>query len=67
MVKNPPCSVGSIGLIPGQGTWIPHATEQLSPCTTTETCPMQPKKLILRKSVIVRNYILKEYLVDIVF
>ena len=67
MVKNLPCNVGSMGLIPGQGTWIPHATEQLSPRATIETCPMQPNKWILRKSVIARDYILKEYLVDTVF
>ena len=35
MVKNPPYSAGDAGLIPGQGTKIPHAAGQLSPCTTT--------------------------------
>ena len=30
MVKNLPCSTGHTGLIPGQGTRIPHAAEQLS-------------------------------------
>ena len=30
MVKNPPCSTGHTGLIPGQGARIPHAAEQLS-------------------------------------
>ena len=33
VVKNPPCSAGDMGLIPGQGTKIPHAMERLSPCT----------------------------------
>ena len=32
VVKNPPCNAGDTGLIPGQETKIPHATEQLSPC-----------------------------------
>ena len=32
---NPPCSVGTVGLIPGQETKILHAVEQLSLCTAT--------------------------------
>ena len=35
VVKNPPSSAGDPGLIPGQGTRIPHAAGQLSPRTTT--------------------------------
>ena len=35
MVENLPCSAGDTGLIPGWGTKIPRAEEQLSPCTTT--------------------------------
>ena len=35
MIKNPPCRSGDMGSIPGQGTKIPHASEQLSPHTTT--------------------------------
>ena len=32
-----PCNAGGMGLIPGQGTMIPHAAEQLSPqATATE-------------------------------
>ena len=34
MIKNMPCNKGDVGLIPGQGTKIPHAVEQLSPRTT---------------------------------
>ena len=30
MVKNPPYNAGDAGLIPGQGTKIPHAAGQLS-------------------------------------
>ena len=30
VVKNLPCNAGDVGLIPGQGTEIPYATEQLS-------------------------------------
>ena len=35
MVKNLPSNAGDAGLIPGRGTKIPHATEQLSPRTAT--------------------------------
>ena len=35
MVKNPLCNAGDVGLIPGRGTKIPSAVEQLSPYTTT--------------------------------
>ena len=35
VVKNPPSSSGDVGLIPGRGTKIPHATGQLSLSTTT--------------------------------
>ena len=35
VVKNPPSNAGDMGLIPGQGTKIPHALGQLSPCTAT--------------------------------
>ena len=34
-VKSLPCNAGDVGLIPGQGTKIPHATEQLSPHAST--------------------------------
>ena len=30
VVKNPPSSAGYVGSIPGQGTKIPHASEQIS-------------------------------------
>ena len=33
LVKNLPCSAEEAGSIPGQGTKIPHATGQLSPCS----------------------------------
>ena len=36
VVKNSPCNAGDKGLIPGQGTKIPHTSEQLSPHTSTE-------------------------------
>ena len=35
VVKNVPSNAGDVGSIPGWGTKIPHATGQLSPCTTT--------------------------------
>ena len=34
-VKNPPFNAGDVGLVPGQGTKIPHAVELLSPQATT--------------------------------
>ena len=36
MVKNPPYKVGGVVWIPGWGTEIPHAREQLSLYATTE-------------------------------
>ena len=35
VVKSPPSNSGDAGSIPGQGTKIPHALGQLSPCTST--------------------------------
>ena len=35
MHENPPANAGDVGSIPGQGTKIPHAVEQLSPRATT--------------------------------
>ena len=35
VVKNPSSNVGNWGSILGQGTKIPHAVGQLTPCTTT--------------------------------
>ena len=35
MVKNLPANAGDTGSIPGQGTKIPHAAKQLSPCAIT--------------------------------
>ena len=35
VVKNPPSNAGDMGSIPGRGTKIPHAMEQLSQNTTT--------------------------------
>ena len=38
VVKNLLCNAGDVGLIPGRGTKIPYAGEQLSlPITTTES------------------------------
>ena len=41
VVKNLPYNAGHAGPIPGQGTKIPHAVGQLSPCATT-TEPTHP-------------------------
>ena len=40
VIKNLPSNAGDMGSIPGQETKIPHATGQLSPCTTTGEKPM---------------------------
>ena len=45
VVKNPPCSAGDTGLIPGQGTKIPHAMEQLSPCTAARESMHHSEKI----------------------
>ena len=37
VVKNLPCNVRDTGLIPGQGTKIPHTMEQLSCCVPSKT------------------------------
>ena len=46
MVGNLSCNEGDVGLIPGPGTRIPHATGQLSTCTTTtEPRLLKPTRL----------------------
>ena len=39
-LKNSLCNAGDVGSIPGQGTKIPHAMEQISLCAITRepTC-----------------------------
>ena len=37
VVKNPPCEAGYIGLIPGQGTKIPHGAEAAA--KSLQSCP----------------------------
>ena len=49
-VRNLPANAGDAGLTPGLGTNIPHAMEQLSPCTTaTEACASRTHVLQLLK------------------
>jgi len=43
-VKNPPCNAGDVGVIPGQGTKIPHATGQLSLSAATTEPKSQNKR-----------------------
>ena len=38
MVKSPPSDAWDMGSIPGLGTKIPHAAEQLSMCTLEPAC-----------------------------
>ena len=42
VVKNLPANAGDTGLIPGQGTKISCALEQLGPCTTTTELEPMP-------------------------
>ena len=35
VVENPPSNAGDISSIPGQGTYVPYATEHLNPCAAT--------------------------------
>ena len=42
MVKNPPSNAGDVGLIPGQGTKIPHAAGQLSPHSSARAPQLRP-------------------------
>ena len=44
VLKNLSANVEDIGLIPGWGTKIPHALEQLSPRATTRTLCSQINK-----------------------
>ena len=43
VVKNPPSKAGDTGSIPGQGTKIPHAAEQLSPRALEPACHTREK------------------------
>ena len=38
VVKNPPSNAGDVGLIPGEGTKIPHTAGQLSPRALEPAC-----------------------------
>ena len=50
LIQNPPCSAGDAGSIPGQGTKLPHAAEQLSPHTaTTEPTHLSQRTLNCNK------------------
>ena len=44
VVKNMPCKMGGAGSIPGQGTNVPHATEQLSPRTSADKLGLQVER-----------------------
>ena len=46
VVKNRPSNAGDMGSVPGQGTEITHAVEQLSLCTKD---PEQPKNFKMCK------------------
>ena len=50
VVKNVPSNVGGMGLNPGQGSKIPHATGQLSPCVAST----EPSHRIQRESLMPR-------------
>ena len=49
---NLPCHVGDVGWIPGQGTKIPHATEELSlHATITEAYMLWSSRATTRESL----------------
>ena len=58
VVKNLPSNAGDAGLIPGQGTKIPQAVEQLILYTTRKTQHSQKekkkKKLIIKKKILMK-------------
>jgi len=41
-ITNPPPNVRDMGLIPGRGTKLPHATGELSLCSTTGEKQLRP-------------------------
>ena len=51
MVKNPLCNARDKGSIPGRGTQIPHAAEQLSLFTVTTT-PMSATSLHTARKIL---------------
>ena len=56
MVKHPPSNAGNTGLIPGRGTKIPHASEQLSPpLATTNAHVLWSPRATARESVPARK------------
>ena len=44
VVKNLPCNAGGVGPIPGQGTKVPHVSEQLSPHASTSESMLSNKR-----------------------
>ena len=48
VVKNPLYSAGDRGSIPGQGTKIPHAEGQLSPCAQLPSSHASPRARVLQ-------------------
>ena len=45
VAQNPPCYAGDTGPIPIWGTRIPHAEEQLSPCSVTRESVLPQRKI----------------------
>ena len=63
VVKNLPCNAGDGSFIPGRGTKIPHAVEQLRPraitresvCCTEGFCMMQRRSCVLQRRPDINN------------
>ena len=52
MVRNLPCNAGDANSIPGPGTKIPHAAEQLSPhVSTTELVHPQQRVCVPQRKI----------------
>ena len=56
MVKKPPSNAGDVGSLPGQGTKIPYAAGQLSPCaTTTELARFNERALVVQTTELTQS------------
>ena len=55
VVKNLPANAGDTGLVPGPGTKILHAEEQLSPCAATTEARMPESLCAAGESIAMRS------------
>ena len=48
-VESPPSNAGDVGSIPGQGTKVPHASGQLSPCSRAHAPQLESPRAATRE------------------